>query len=350
MSYDTGMSSKMKEFELRHCEKKTKPAEKQNIINWCDYIIETYKTKGISQEIKNEIKIDDITEIRQKLYECFLRKEEIELFKNYIYNLTYCINCMRDPEYPLQIGIAPEYLNKCKPYFQIQAEKFAREYEENKISNQSNIMSSMTSGKSMLSFISGANSKKMASSIMTSMSKLNDKLMEQISKPGEKIKFAEKPPVQVTPEEKQAQVSCITNAFIELYNNYYDTQKIETKDTQKRTKLDEHKGKRKVKINKHLKKSIEILFYPTEQDKKPNLKKENKSNYDISLEKFNNYINDICTKYKVENIEKLIEVFKEDTNLKKFARQIQSLQMCCAAREIQETFMENGLSAGIKFN
>lgn len=340
MSYDTGMSSKMKEFESKHSssvvvgggiEKK----EKQDIINCCNYIIDTYNDENISEEIKNEINIDNITEIQKKLDECFLPKEEIELFKNYIYNLTHCINCMLNPAYPSLIYIADKSLNECKLYFQIQTDKFAREYEENKISNQINIVSSMKSRNSMLSSMSGADSKKMASSIMTSMSKLNDS-----------TKLLQDKKLQSRPQKDEKQIQYILNAFIGLYNNYYDTQKIETEDTQKQTKLDERKEKREAKINKHLKKSIDILLYPTERDKKPNPKKENKSNYDISLEKFNNCIVDICKKYNVENINELIQK-TSGTDIGKFARQIQSFQMCCAARETQEMFMENNLGAGI---
>lgn len=349
MSYDTGMLSKMKEFESKHSssvvvgggiEKKDVKKHYDNFKELQKKVEKDKKTITNYNQIQDIYNIYDIDEIFKKIDKEFkiIPQDKIKQYNDYIVATNNLVKALIDNNM--------ENINK---YTQEHCDLVSK-IDKQQIEMQVSILASMKSGNSMLSSMSGANCEKIASSIMTSMSKLNDKLMEQISKPGEKIKFAEKPPVQVTPEEKQAQVSCITNAFIELYNNYYDTQKIETKDTQKRTKLDEHKGKRKVKINKHLKKSIEILFYPTEQDKKPNLKKENKSNYDISLEKFNNYINDICTKYKVENIEKLIEVFKEDTNLKKFARQIQSLQMCCAAREIQETFMENGLSAGIKFN
>ena len=208
-------------------------------------------------------------------------------------------------------------------------------YLKLQIEIQASMLASIKSGNSMLSSMSGADSKKMASSIMTSMSKLND---------GTKLLQDKK--LQSRPQKDEKQIQCILNAFIGLYNNYYDTQKAKEKNTQKQKKLNEHQTKEIKKVNKKLKKSIEILLYPTERDKKPNPEQENKSNYDISLEKFNNFIGDICKKYNVENINELIQK-TSGTDIRKFARQIQSLQMCCAARETQEMFMENGLGAGI---
>lgn len=209
--------------------------------------------------------------------------------------------------------------------------------DKQQIEMQVSILASMKSGNSMLSSMSGANCEKIASSIMTSRSILNDS-----------TKLLQDKKLQSQPQKDKKQIQCILNAFIELYNNYYNTEKAKEKNTQKQKKLNQHQTEKINKVNKNLNKSIEILLYPTKQDKKLNPNKENKSNYNISLENFNNCINDICKKYKVENIEKLIEVLK-DTNLEKFARQIQSFQTCCAAIEIQETFMENGLSA-VYFN
>ena len=187
----------------------------------------------------------------------------------------------------------------------------------------------------MISSINNADRKDMTTSIMSTKSCLMDKSI--------KFHLTTEQQTSIKSQKNEKQIEIITNAFKELYNNYYNIQKQKTTKIEQQNKIDKQQENKNNEIKSILKKSIETIFHPTEHDKKPNPKKENKSNYDISLENFNNYVNDICKKYTVKNIGDLVQTL-ENTKNEKFARHIQSFLMCCAARETQEMFMGNDLS------
>lgn len=214
--------------------------------------------------------------------------------------------------------------------------KSANEIEEGQITKRALILSFISSGKSIISSINNANSQKMTSSIISTKSCLMDR--------GGNFNLTTERQTSIKSQKDEKPIEITTNAFKELYNNYYDAQKQKTKEIEKLEEINTEQENKNKEIENNLKKSIGILLYPTERDKEPNLKKENKSNYDISLENFNNYIADICEKYKVENIGDLVQKLENTKNKNFAARHIQSFLMCCAVRETQEMFMGNDLS------
>lgn len=215
--------------------------------------------------------------------------------------------------------------------------KSANEIEEEQITKRALILSFMSSGKSIISSINNTNSQKMTSSIISTKSCLMDR--------GGNFNLTTERQTSIkSPQNDENPIEITTNAFKELYNNYYDAQKQKTKEIEKLEEINTEQENKNKEIENNLKKSIGILLYPTERDKEPNLQKENKSNYDISLENFSNYIADICEKYKVKNIGDLVQKLENTENEKFAARHIQSFLMCCAVRETQEMFMGNDLS------
>ena len=272
--------------------------EKYKIFKTLSEFISTKKQEEIInfdsiQEILNIYNIDNIYKnVTNK--KVTLTQEQLQNYDNYI-GLTN----------DLVTALIENNTEKIKECTQKHCD-FVNKIEEEQIAIQASIMSYMKSGKSMISSVNGADSQKMTSSIMSSKSKLMDR--------GGNFNLTTEQQISIKPQKEQIEITI--NAFKGLYNNYYNTQKQKTTETEKLDEINEKQKDKNKKIEKNLKASIKILLYPTKNDKNPNPKKEKKSNYDIALENFNNCVADICKKYKAENIDDLKQKY-EDTEIEK---------------------------------